>query len=87
VTLCIRPQHVEVTPSATGVGGRIVRAAFREGRHEATVEIDWTGTRAHVDVLTRASAPLTRGDSVYLHVDPAHIAVVPPDRDAGASHH
>jgi iron(III) transport system ATP-binding protein len=77
VRVCIRPQHLRVTPSPTDVRGRVIETELRGEIERVTVAV--TGLAAPVSLSMFGRAHLIAGDAVFLALNAASVVVVPDD--------
>lgn len=76
VRVCIRPQHVHIVNSPSGVRARVVKTEFLGEADRVLFNVDGH----HAPLTARLNGRhLTPGDTVFLDVDAARAVIVPDD--------
>jgi iron(III) transport system ATP-binding protein len=76
----VRPQHVRVSATPTGLSGHVVRSLFLGEVEQLAVAI--AGLDTPLVIRTFGRTALDPGDSVFLDINPADVLVCPEERDA-----
>jgi iron(III) transport system ATP-binding protein len=75
--VCIRPEHLRIATSPTGVPARVVRSEFRGEIDHLVLTVD--GVPAPVTLRAFGRASLSPGDAIHLDVPEENVLVVSPE--------
>ena len=82
-SLCIRPQHLRISRSGTGIPARVVTTSFLGEVDHVVLSV--AGLEWPLTMRVFGRSRLEPGDSVHLEVDPDDVLVIPQGGDPGSS--